>query len=116
MHPAPASFLPAYHYEPAMGLTLYHHDHYVHYSTVDIILRAILAAVLITILICLICYLVGMCQRQQEAYEHDYEQVPQPLSDEEKINAAKYDYVDHGSEAWHLQQHQAAHNAALMAQ
>lgn len=66
MHPPMASFLPAYHYDSGMGLTLYHHNHYVHYSVFDMVLRAILTLILFTIFICLICYLIGMCMKSSQ--------------------------------------------------
>ena len=62
MHPAPFGFMPAYHYENGMGLTLYHHDHYVHYTTMDLVLRAVLSIVFFIVLAYLICYLVGLCK------------------------------------------------------
>lgn len=61
MHAAPVSFLPAYHYESGMGLTLYHHNHYVHYTVMDLIIRAILYIVLGIIVIYLLCYLIKLC-------------------------------------------------------
>lgn len=66
MHPAPVSFLPAYHYESGMGLTLYHHNHYVHYTVFDMIIRAILFLVLLVIIIYLLCYLIGLCMPKDE--------------------------------------------------
>jgi len=79
MHPAPVSFMPAYSYESGSGLTLYHHDHYVHYSVMNMILRTILVIVLFTMLFCMICYMMTLCKDQNEEeivqeYEADLEQ------------------------------------------
>lgn len=88
MHPAPVSFMPAYNYQSGSGLTLYHHDHYVHYSVMDMILRTVLVIILFTMLFCMLCYLITLCPQSEEEiiieeYEADMEQ--ENLIVEEKV-------------------------------
>ena len=67
MNPPMFSFMPAYHYDSGMGLTLYHHQHYVHYSVMDLVLRAILSVIFMVVILYLICYLISLCQKSSEA-------------------------------------------------
>ena len=130
MHPAPISFLPAYHYEPGLGLTLYHHNHYTHYSVLDMIIRAILILVLTTICICMLCYIIGVCCKSKEQEQREEREAYQRELDnesvivEEKVEVihhadggitenrtvatTRYDYevCDHGSDAFREQQQQ----------
>jgi hypothetical protein len=94
MHSAPVSFLPAYHYESGMGLTLYHHNHYVHYSVMDMVIRTVLFIVLTIIFIYLLCTLINLCSFKDEnvAYENE-------LNNESIIVEEKIDVIHHADGA-----------------
>ena len=65
--------MPAYHYDSSAGLTLYHHNHYVHYTVMDLIIRAVLYLVLTVIAIYLLCYVIKLCtttKDEMEAYQY----------------------------------------------
>ena len=118
MQPAPVSFMPAYHYDRAQGLTLYHHNHYVHYTVKDLIIRFIIYTALFIVFLYLVCYLLELClkNRDEEAtYQKELEN--ESIIVEEKLEVIhhadggvtenrtvainKYDYQDHGSDAYH---------------
>ena len=75
--------MPAYHYDSGMGLTLYHHDHYVHYSVVDMVIRAVLSLIVLIVFCYLICFLVGVCDATHKESEYQPAYANEP--DEEAV-------------------------------